>query len=119
MSRTDNFETIATFTTHPNHKELFCSKELYLEWAKTYPMLFDKDDLRLAENQAELGYHFCEWLAVVLMYHTRGLYSLVEKYQYKNHKSKQEVLKKLVKREIISFMLKHPGYREPSMLRFV
>jgi len=39
-------------------------------------MLFDEDDLRIAQNQAHLGYHFFEWLAAVLLYHMYGYFGV-------------------------------------------
>lgn len=77
-----DFELFASYTTHANHHDLLRSKELVVQWAKTYPMLFDEDDLRIAENQADMGHHFYEWLAAVLICHNHGLFSLVEKYQF-------------------------------------
>lgn len=104
------FEIFAKYTTHPNHAKLFQSKELVISWAYTYPMIFDEDDLRIAETQAEFGSHFHEWLAAVLVYHTYGYFSLVEKYQFKNHKKKQAILKDLAQPDIIKFMEYHPEF---------
>lgn len=41
------------------------------------------------------GTHFYEWLAAILIYHSTGYLSLIEQYQFKNHKRKQTVLKKI------------------------
>ena len=104
------FEIVAKFVTHPDHHQLFRSKELVINWARTYPMIFDDDDLRIAENQAELGYHFHEWLAAVLLYHSFGYFSLIEQYQFKKHKRKQAVLKELTQPNVIEFMGYHPEF---------
>lgn len=81
-----------------------------MRWAKTYPMLFDEDDLRIAENQTEMGYHFYEWLAAVLIYHSHGLFSLVEKYQFASHPRKQDKVDKLVEPRIAELIRSHPDY---------
>jgi hypothetical protein len=73
-------------------------------------MSFDEYDLRIAKNQAELGYHYFEWLAAVLLYHTYGYLSLVEQYQFKNHKRKHAILKRLVEPRVIEFIQEHPAY---------
>jgi len=106
----DEFQLIATFITHPNHHELFRSKDLVVEWARTYPMLFDDDDLRVAENQAHIGYHFYEWLAAVLIYHSFGYLSLIEKYEFKTHPQKQQILRRLAPRQVVDFILHRKGY---------
>jgi hypothetical protein len=105
-----DFELFASYFTHPGHHELFRSNELVTRWARTYPMLFDEDDLRIAQTQAEGGYHFYEWLAAVLIYHTHGLYSLVEQYQLGRHSSKQEKLAKLTTAEVVEFIRSHPEF---------
>lgn len=89
--------TVGTFEVNPIQRERFRSEKLWQEWHDKYPDIFDDDDLRLAKNQAHLGFHFYEWLAAILLHHSTGYLSLVEKYQYtaKNHKRKQWVLKQL------------------------
>lgn len=114
-----DFEILASFVTHPNHHKLFRSKSLVLDWARTYPMIFDEDDIRIAENQAELGYHFYEWLAAVLLYHTYAYFSLVEQYQFKKHRTKQKILSELTRSNVIEFMRHHPkfgGVQCPDLL---
>jgi len=114
-----DLDLFASYFTHSNQEELFRSGLLVERWATTYPMLFDDDDLRVARNQAEGGYHFYEWLAAVLIYHTRGLLSLVEKYQFKRHVAKQEKLDRLMPSEVIEFLRSHPefgGVQCPDLL---
>ncbi|MFH1628030.1 MAG: hypothetical protein ABIE47_04825, partial [Pseudomonadota bacterium] len=101
----DEFKLLTTFRTHPDLHDRFRSKDLVLDWAKSYPMLFDEDDLRIAENQAHMGYHFYEWLAAVLIYHTYGYLSLVEQYEFKSHKHKQQIFQRLTTSEVIEFIV--------------
>ena len=56
------------------------------QWLQQYPDIFDRDDLRLAMNQAR--YHFCEWFAAIHLFHREGAHSLVEQYVYQNHPAK-------------------------------
>jgi len=104
------FETLATFVTHPDHHNLFRSKQLVRLWARTYPMIFDEDDLRIAESQSDMGYHFHEWLAAVLLYHTYGYFSLIEKYEFKAHKHKQRLLRDLLELNVVEFIHDHPEF---------
>ena len=71
----------------------FSSGQLAAEWAQRYPQLFDQDDCRLIAKGKT--YHFFEWLGAIIIYETTGYLSLVEKYQFKNHKKKRDVLLKL------------------------
>jgi hypothetical protein len=88
---------IAEIEFSPNQRETFRCGELLRIWAKQYPQLFDSDDIRLAKSQPE--YHFFEWLAAVVIYNTTGYLSLVEKYQFHNHKRKRRILGKILSEE--------------------
>lgn len=103
-----NFETLATFTTHRDQHVLFKSSDLVAEWARSYPMIFGADDVRLASSQGGLGYHFYEWLAAVLVYHTLGHLSLVEQYQYESHK--RALLAEIMSPDVMSYISNHPEF---------
>ena len=66
-------------TVQEGERELFASGELWQQWVREYPNIFDEDDRRLARSQAKLGIHFYEWQAAVLLYQTMGYHSLVGK----------------------------------------
>jgi hypothetical protein len=102
-----NLETYATFVTNDAHHDLFRKGSLAEEWLSAYPMLFDADDIRIALTQRHLGYHYHEWLAAILIYHTTGLLSLIEAYAYKSHARKREVLERLVSGEALDFIASH------------
>ncbi|MBN2241017.1 MAG: VRR-NUC domain-containing protein [Dehalococcoidales bacterium] len=70
-------------------------------------MLFDKQDFKIAMNQAHLGYHFFEWLAAIILYESMGLLSLVEQYEYKSHRRKQALLERIVPREVFARVKDH------------
>ena len=99
-----NFQTYATFLTNNSHRDLFFNGHLIEEWSRLYPMLFDAQDLQIALNQRHLGYHYYEWFAAVLLYHTTGLLSLIEAYAYKSHARKRKVLESLVTGEALDFI---------------
>lgn len=64
------------------------------EWYERYGgVLFDADDLRLAESQS--GHHFYEWLGAVVTHHATGYRCLLQKYQFSTHPQKQETLSRL------------------------
>ena len=81
-------------------RKRFRSGELGKELARTYKEIFDKDDKRIASTQS--SYHFFEWLAAIVIYNSTGYLSLVEKYKFKKHRRKQEILGKLFSNEIIA-----------------
>ena len=85
------FISIGPFEIQAEERERFISGSLWEGWIKKYPDIFDEDDHRLAQSQAHLGYHFYEWRAAVLIYQKMGYLSLVEKYQFKKHKRKQDI----------------------------
>lgn len=78
-------------------REEFQNGKLRKEWAKQYHQLFDKDDITIANNQPDK--HFFEWLAAVLIYNSTGYLSLIEKYEFHNHKRKREILKIILNEE--------------------
>ena len=96
--------TIGAILVDQKQHMRFKSGELWREWAAEYPTIFDEDDVRLAESQAQLGFHFFEWLAAILLYHSTGFLSLVEQYQFKNHLVKQRILRELLKPEVITYI---------------
>jgi hypothetical protein len=96
--------TYATFITNDIHRNSFINGTLVEEWSATYPMLFDSDDIRIAINQRRFGYHYYEWFAAILIYHTTGFLSLIEAYAYKKHIHKQQILETLVASEILDFI---------------
>lgn len=72
------------------------SGDLAGEWARRFPELFDEDDVRLVKSQGRYSWHFVEWLAAILLYHTTGYLSLVSKYEFANHRRKQEIVEKVL-----------------------
>lgn len=116
---TANLDAIGTIEVHPGQKERFKSEELWREWAEMYPDIFDADDVRIAKSQAYLGHHFYEWLAAILLYHSTGYLSLVEQYEFKNHKRKQEIVQRLFSPELIELIAHHErfgGVQCPDLL---
>ena len=75
--------------------------ELSAQWAKRYPQLFDQDDLSLARSQGPSGYHFYEWLGAIILHHSTGYLSLVEKYEFKKHKRKRILFEQLASAELL------------------
>ena len=83
------------------------SGELWRQWAKEYPQIFDEQDIQIAEKGAgpEMRFHFFEWLAAVLIFHSYGYSSLIEQYEFKKaHKRKQDALKHLLPCEVFRFV---------------
>lgn len=102
-----NLETYATFVTHKAHHNVFRHGHLAEDWSSMYPMLFDADDIRIAIDQRQLGYHYHEWLAAILIYHTTGFLSLIEAYAYRSHSSKRRILETLVTGKALDFIASH------------
>ena len=100
-------EQIGTYGYYQNQRERFRTGELVEAWYKLYPQIFDEKDYRIARNQANMGYHFFEWLAAIILYHTWGFYCLVEQYEFKLHKRKQGILKKILTEEVYDLVTNH------------
>jgi hypothetical protein len=98
------FITYATFKTNDAHRMYFKKGNLVENWSRMYPFLFDAHDTQIALNQRDLGYHYYEWLAAILLYHTKGLLSLIEAYAYKSHERKRKILEKLVAGDTLDFI---------------
>ncbi len=96
---------LVTFTTSDRLHQRWRDRILAPEWAAAYPWLFDHDDLRIANTQAHLGYHYFEWLSAVLLFHTRGVLSLVEKYTFRSHARKRRVVESLCDARSVRFLL--------------
>ena len=110
-------QNFGTFTYHHAQRDRFKSGGLWKTWAQCYPQIFDEDDLRIVPNQAPAGYHFYEWLSAVLLYESFGYLSLVEKYCFKNHAHKREILLKLMPLDLSEKMSKIPGSAQtPDLL---
>lgn len=86
---------IGSFPFNKSLKEEWKAGKLHPHWVDKYPNLFDEDDIRLAENQSEYGYHFVEWLSTILLYNSTGYKSLISKYEFSNHKKKTEIISKI------------------------
>ena len=90
------FRDLGTIPFHESQKRAYREGILWKEWADRYPELFDDLDLSQAKSQADLGYHFFEWLAAIVLYSTTGHLSLVAKYEFPKHERKHEVFRSLV-----------------------
>ncbi len=93
---------IGTFGFHPAQRERFSTGQLRLHWAKQYPQLFDEQDIEIASHQNI--YHFFEWLGAILLFETMGYLSLVEKYEFRKHKRKEAILRKLVSTNVLNLI---------------
>lgn len=79
----------------PELRERFQSGAGVRDWYEQFRgILFDGDDLRLAESQP--SYHFYEWLGAVVMHQATGYRCLLQKYQFAAHPHKQETLARLI-----------------------
>lgn len=97
---------IGKFGFTNSQRQRFVAGTLWRDWVKRYPELFDADDVRLAESQAHLGYHFFEWLGAILLYETMGYLSLVEKYEFSGHTRKQAITRRLLSPRLV-YLLKN------------
>jgi|GEM_PF-874171 hypothetical protein len=80
-----------TFFYSKRQRDQFKKRKLLKEWYGQYPQIFDEDDFRITVDQPK-GHYF-EWLSAILIFHNSGYLSLVEKYQFKSHKRKHDILK--------------------------
>ena len=82
-----------TFFYSKRQRDQFKKRELFKEWYKQYPQIFDEDDFRISVKQPNR--HFFEWLSAVLIFQSTGYLSLIEKYQFKIQMRKYGILKDL------------------------
>jgi hypothetical protein len=118
------FIELGDFGYRSQQRDRFVSGELWKQWAKGYPDIFDEEDVRIAKSQAgpKMRQHFHEWLAAVLIFHTYGYLSLIEQYEFKKHKRKQAVAKPLLGDEVFKFVTDHKerfdGVQCPDLLSY-
>jgi len=118
MSKT--FPVIAEIPYKISLRKNFQTEQLYKNWFEKYPKLFDKRDFENAKNQARYGSHFHEWLGAILLFQMTGWNSLQQKYQFKKHERKQQILNDLGAKGLIEFFgnqkEKNFGSRQPPDL---
>ena len=98
------FEALYEISTSRFQFEKFKSGELYEEWFRVFPELFDEDDIRVARTQAKLGYHYFEWLSALTVYQSLGYLSLIESYEFKVQKRKQKIINDLLPPEVLEIV---------------
>ena len=82
--------------TYPSHYYSAWKRgQLHYKWVRQFRSAFDKDDLRIVRNKHENGNHFGEWFTAI-HYAKKGYVGLVEKYIYKIHSRKREVILRLL-----------------------
>lgn len=108
-------DRLTTIEYTESQRDRFRSGELVRIWAKKYPKIFDKDDIRVTRKQQ--NYHFFEWLAAIIIYNSTGYLSLIEKYEFQNHKGKQKILRRLMTSEQITQIYLH-GAQCPDLLAY-
>jgi hypothetical protein len=100
---------LGTFEYHARQWERFVSGELWEQWAKDYPDIFDERDVEIARSQAgpRMRNHFHEWLAAVLIFHTYGYWSLIEQYEFKPHVRKRAIVERILPPDVFMLVTNH------------
>ncbi len=103
------FKEIGVFEYNPQQWDRFTSGELWCQWARDYPDIFDQRDIKIAETQAgpSMRLHFHEWLAAVLIFHTYGYLSLIEQYEFKIQERKQKLLEHILPIDVLTLVMNH------------
>jgi len=91
-------------TTETQHSR-FKSGDLINKWAGAHPEIFDRDDIRLAREQAKYGYKFYEWMAAVVIYNTIGYFSLIEEYALTTHERKHEAFQRIADNRTFQYIM--------------
>ena len=102
-----DFPVFANFFSSDKLHQRFRDGSLAPEWKAAYPMIFDHDDLRIATTQAQHGYHYFEWLSAILLFHTTGMLSLVEKYAFRSHERKRGIVERLCDADTAQFLFRN------------
>lgn len=90
------FKVLGPYRVNREQRERFMYGELWQQWSKEYPQIFDEKDQEFAGKFAYDGRGFYEWLAAVTMYETKGYLSLVDYYQFKTHARKNRLFQQFV-----------------------
>ncbi len=115
------FKDLGVIPYHRQRWQEFKDGALIDEWSARYPHLFDAEDLRLARSQARLGYQYFTWFSAIFLYEATGYNSLVEKYQFKVHKRKRDVVDQVLQEPARSMVLnrkKNDGPQCPDLLMY-
>jgi len=62
-------------------------------------------------SQGPRGYHFYEWLAAVVLHHTHGYLSLIEKYELPLHVRKYELFTSIAPQEVQVAVFDYDTYK--------
>jgi hypothetical protein len=92
---------------------------LAAQWAREYPQVFDRDDLRLALSQPRN--HFAEWSAAIHLLQRDGVHALVEKYAFQNHARKVKMYQSLLfesRRRALNSICASLGVQPPDLLLY-
>jgi hypothetical protein len=110
--------TIATVQVERSQRARWQSGHLAREWRGRFPDLFDDDDLRLANSQPSS--HFFEWLGAIVLHHTTGYLSLVEKYEFSTHPRKQGIVAQLLPPALLDVLRgrNHGRAQAPDLLMY-
>jgi hypothetical protein len=110
--------TIATVQVERSQRARWQSGHLAREWRGRFPELFDDEDLRLANSQT--ASHFYEWLGAIVLHHTTGYLSLVEKYEFRTHSRKQEIVAQLLPPRLLDLLRgrSHGRAQSPDLLMY-
>jgi hypothetical protein len=112
---------IGTIEIARSQREVWKTGRLSAEWAERYPDLFDELDLQLVKSQGHLGHHFIEWLGAILIYHTTGYLSLVQKYEFAKHRRKQLIAAKMLPPNVLAILpdrIEHGRAQAPDLLAY-
>lgn len=121
ISIMDVYEAFTKLPISKAQFEQFKAGNLWRQWATQYPQLFDADDVRVAESQAARGYHFHEWLADLVIFQSAGYLSLIESYEFKVQKRKQDILHRLLPDSVLEVVTDRTASRKaqcPDLLCF-
>ena len=98
------YETLFELPISNLQRERWKSGELFEEWFKMFPELFDHMDFENTVNMAAYGYKFVDWLSAITVYECLGYLSLVEGYEFNNHERKQKVIKSLLPKAVLEII---------------
>ena len=112
----------------PRSTTIYCPRQLRAlwpnpiakYWLREYPILFDRDDLRLTQTQPRN--HFNEWYAAIHVYQVYGALSLVEKYiAIHSHPRKQRLFEQILSSRqigILSDIIDEHHANPPDLLAY-
>jgi hypothetical protein len=113
------FFELGSFVITKQQKECYKTGDLWRDWLRTYPNLFDEKDQQLFRNQAIYGYGFVEFLSIIFLYNATGYIPIFGNYGWETQPYKNTLIKEFVSKETWEVIMSQKKYHSQPPDLFV